>query len=163
MEITIRHVEPEDAAELHAILTSPHVVEGSMRLPYMPLSATKERIAPKPGTYQLAAWAGGDLVGFVELVTRPHNPRWAHNGEINLVAIRADRRQQGVARALMQHAIEFGERHLGLRRIGLYVWSDNEHAIGLYQSLGFEREGCLRQYARSPDGFYDAVVMGKTS
>ena len=64
MDLVIRHVAEGDVEALHEILTSPHVVSGSMRVPLAPLRQTRERLAPARGTYQLVAEAEGRVVGF---------------------------------------------------------------------------------------------------
>ncbi|MGI9367485.1 MAG: GNAT family N-acetyltransferase [Ruegeria sp.] len=81
---------------------------------------------------------------------------------MNLLAVRADKRNQGIAGALVKDLVEFAENSLGLQRVGLFVWAFSTTAIRLYERLVFEQEGCLRKYARFAEGgFADAVVMGK--
>ena len=46
MDLAIRHVTERDHEAVHEILTSPHVVAGSMRVPLSPLQQTRERLAP---------------------------------------------------------------------------------------------------------------------
>jgi hypothetical protein len=41
MDLVIRHVTDEDVEAVHEILTSPHVVSGSMRVPLSPLRQTR--------------------------------------------------------------------------------------------------------------------------
>ena len=78
-----------------------------------------------------------------------------------MVCVSADHRRQGVARALLEALIDLSDDWLQLRRHGLLVWTDNERAIALYEKLGFETEGVIRQYARRPGGFVDALMMGR--
>lgn len=48
----------------------------------------------------------------------------------------------------------------GLHRLELYVRSDNERALGLYLSLGFETESVRRDFVRLDDGsFLDDLCM----
>jgi L-phenylalanine/L-methionine N-acetyltransferase len=89
MDLVIRHVTDEDVEAVHEILTSPHVVSGSMRVPLSPLRQTRERLAPAHGVYQLVAEAEGRVVGFGELITYPDEPRMRHVGEVNMVATHA--------------------------------------------------------------------------
>ena len=161
MTFTLRNAEPEDAAQIHAILISPHVVEGTMRLTFMPLATTRGRLLAQPGRYQIVALHKEEVVGFAELITHPENPRWAHYGEINLIATREDMQRQGVARALIEAVIDLADRQLGLERLELKVWSANATAQRIYETFGFEVEGRLRRYARSATGFNDAIVMGR--
>lgn len=160
-ELVIRAVEERDHVAIHEILTSPHVIEGSMRVPYTPLEQTRRRLTPRPGLYQLAAEVGGEVVGFGELVTHPEEPRERHVGEINMVATRADRVAQGVGRALAEALIDLGENWLGLSRLWMIVFTDNARAIALYESLGFEHEGTMRRMRFGPRTWTDAHVMAR--
>jgi L-phenylalanine/L-methionine N-acetyltransferase len=69
MDLVIRHVKEQDHEAVHEILTSPHVLSGSMRVPFAPLQQTRERLTPTRGIYQLVAEAEDRVVGFGELIT----------------------------------------------------------------------------------------------
>jgi putative acetyltransferase len=58
--------------------------------------------------------------------------------------------------------IELADDWLDLQRLGLIVFVDNTHAIELYQRLGFEIEGTMRDYVYKRGQFIDAHVMGRT-
>jgi putative acetyltransferase len=161
MNLNIRAVGEQDHQAVHEILTSPHVLAGSMRLPLAPLQRTKERLAPAPGTYQLAAETEGRVVGFGELVTYPDEPRHRHVGEINLVATHADWQGKGVGRALMEAMIDLADNWLNISRLGLIVFTDNTHAIRLYKSLGFTIEGTMPRLAFGAGAWMDAHMMGR--
>ena len=161
MVCTIRHLEPDDVPALHAILTSPNVVDGSMRLPYSPLSSTAARLVPKDGHHVLVAEDDGEVLGFAELATYPHIPRHAHAGELYMIAVREDRQGQGIGRSLVAAVLDLADRWLMLDRIGLVVWVRNTHAVKLYESFGFQIEGTLRQYARWQGTLIDAHTMGR--
>lgn len=50
---------------------------------------------------------------------------------------------------------------LKAHRIGLDVTADNARAIGLYEKLGFRREGLIRECWQRPDGDWsDCYLMG---
>ena len=55
--------------------------------------------------------------------------------------------------------VRFGFNEMNLNRIGLQVFADNERAIRCYESVGFVREGVLRQFRYREDGYVDTVVM----
>ena len=74
MDLVIRHVKEPDHEAVHEILTSPHVLSGSMRVPFAPLQETRERLTPTRGIYQLVAEAEDRVVGFGELITYPDEP-----------------------------------------------------------------------------------------
>src|SRR3712207_2861762 len=102
MDVNIRSVEERDQEAIHGILTSPHVLAGSMRMPLAPLAVTRDRLAPRSGSYQLVAESGARVAGFAELITQPDEGRYRHVGEINLVAVHADFLGRGIGRALTE-------------------------------------------------------------
>ena len=101
------------------------------------------------------------MVGFSELITDPNAPRHAHAGKINMIVSRADMQGKGVARALMQHMVAMADDWLGLVRLGLVVWTNNQRAISLYEQFGFEVEGTMRSYALWKGDHIDATMMGR--
>jgi putative acetyltransferase len=161
MDLAIRHVTERDHEAVHEILTSPHVVAGSMRVPLSPLRQTRERLAPTRGIYQLVAEAEGRVVGFGELITYPDEPRHRHAGEINMVAAHADWLGKGVGRALVEAMVELADNWLNLTRLSLVVFTDNAVAIGLYQRAGFTIEGTMPRMAFGAGGWMDAHLMGR--
>ena len=60
---------------------------------------------------------------------------------------------------MMEMAIDWG-RAVGLAKLTLRVFPDNERAIGLYRSLGFQDEGLVRGEVRMPSGDRDLLLMG---
>ena len=163
MTFSIRHAEAADAPGVHRILTSPHVVLGTMRLPYMRLKNTEDRLAADPNLVQLVADNEGKLKGFAELVLHQTIPRASHAAELNMVATSEESQGNGIARALIEELIRLCDGYLGIRRLSLIVWVDNVRAIGLYRNLGFEEEGLMRDYVRTETGFADALQMARIS
>ena len=161
MDITIRTARAEDALDLHDILTSPHVVKGTMRLPFMALESTKARLAPDPNRLQIVAESAGRVVGFAELLTNFDVPRASHAAELNMVVVDQDVRRSGIARQLITSLLEMCDHHFGIHRIALTVWADNGSAIPLYEDLGFAVEGRMRDYVRADGSFKDAILMAR--
>ncbi len=157
----IRHAEPGDAAALHAILTSDHVVAGTMRLPHAALATTEARLAPQPDRVQLVALLDGEVAGFAEVLTQFGNPRACHAAVLNMIVTREDRCRSGVGTALLEAVLDLADNHWGLRRLGLTVWADNDTAIRLYQRFGFVEEGKHGAYVRAGPGFKDALTMAR--
>lgn len=66
----------------------------------------------------------------------------------------------GVGRAIMVGLLDWA-RAAGVNRVQLNVLADNHRAIALYESLGFEKIGHRRRFARDPDGAErDDLEMG---
>ena len=75
-------------------------------------------------------------------------------GSIVEVAVHPDCRRNGIARSLITSAIQSAE---GLNTVFLEVRESNTPAVGLYESLGFERIGVRKGYYQKPKE--DAVIM----
>jgi putative acetyltransferase len=161
MEIIVRHAVPEDWAAVHAIFLQDHVLHGTQRLPYESPAYMQARLAPKPGVIKLAAEVDGQLVAYAELITHPGNPRHHHAGEVNMIVTHEDWQGKGVGRRLMEAMIELADDWLQLTRLSLIVWTENAHAIRLYEGLGFAREGVMPDYAFRKGGYVDALMMGR--
>ncbi len=79
--------------------------------------------------------------------------------EYGILIGEADARGRGLAsdasRLMLAHAF----RGLGLHRVYLHVFGENEAAIRLYRTLGFAQEGILRHHAVKDGRYRDVVVM----
>ncbi len=161
MNLEVRAVDDGDVEAIHEILMSPHVIAGSMRVPLGPVSGTRERLQPPPGVHQLAAVAEDRVVGFAELITYPEEPRHRHAGEINMIATHGDWLRRGVARTLLDATIDLADNWLNLSRLSLLVFTDNPHAIHLYEQLGFRHEGTRERFGYGSGEWMDAYLMGR--
>ena len=71
-------------------------------------------------------------------------------------------RRQGIARALLTHALDWARENPMLTRVALSVFADNTAAISLYRDLGFVEEGRLVGAYRDADGtLRDDLRMGR--
>ena len=61
----------------------------------------------------------------------------------------------------MLRAIEPWARRVGVEKLRLDVRASNHPAIALYESEGFEREGCERRFLRDETGYDDNLTYGK--
>lgn len=69
-------------------------------------------------------------------------------------------RGRGGGRMLMEAAI--AERPPDVHKLELEVWPENEVAVGLYRSIGFEEEGLRRSHYRRRDGsLRSALIMAR--
>jgi putative acetyltransferase len=68
---------------------------------------------------------------------------------------------QGVGRALMQALVDWADRWGQVLRLELNVYTDNERAIALYRSFGFEIEGTHRAYALRDGKYVDSHSMAR--
>lgn len=67
----------------------------------------------------------------------------------------------GIGKNLLQESIAWADSN-GIKKITLSVLGTNEKAIRLYEKLGFEVEGVLRNDKILADGkYYNTVMMGR--
>ncbi len=76
-------------------------------------------------------------VNFPELTPEPGDQL------LDRLYIDPDLQRQGIGRRLLERTLEH-PRLAGAGRIYLQVWSENQHALALYRSLGFEIAGTTR-------------------
>ncbi len=83
---------------------------------------------------------------------------WTHNDLMQVlnIAIRPDKRNQGLGYRLLTEVIEQGKNR-GIKNIWLEVRVTNRAARRLYRKLGFEKVGIRRHYY--PDTREDAISM----
>lgn len=99
------------------------------------------------------------VVGIISLHVNK-NPRARHAASIG-VMVHRDYQGMGIGRALFNKILDLADNWLMLVRIELGVFKDNERAIKLYKSLGFEIEG-LKKYAIIKNGKYeDEYIMAR--
>lgn len=66
----------------------------------------------------------------------------------------------GYGRAAMNLIIDYGFNELNFHRIQLNVLEYNLSAIGLYESIGFKREGTYREFIHRDSKRYDMYLYG---
>jgi putative acetyltransferase len=100
----------------------------------------------------------GVKVGMFKLV--PLHYRTSHIAYLGGVAIHPDHKGKGLGYAMMLEIIRFGKEK-GLLRMELSTATSNHAAIGLYEKVGFQQEGVLRNYTflKSENRFLDEVLM----
>ena len=72
MDITVRHLEPEDYKALHRIFSGPRAIAGTLQMPFPRAEMWRERLSEPPeGLYSLVACVEGEVVGSLGLETSP--------------------------------------------------------------------------------------------
>jgi putative acetyltransferase len=162
--ISIRRVRPDDAAALARLMDDPVVYANLMQMPYASEEAHRSRIADSllPGKTDLllVAERDGGIVGSAGMHAAGPALRRRHVVMIGLSVVAAAQRQ-GVGTALMQALCDYADRWLGVMRIELTVYVDNDAAIALYRKFGFEMEGRHRAYALRDGHYVDAFAMAR--
>lgn len=159
--IVVRAATPDDMVGMVAILDSPHVLDGTMRIPNSSAATTRESLQAHTDQRVLVAADGEQIVGLLVLVTHHEAPRFHHVAHIDLIATHPDHQGRGVAASLLGTVIEMAEQWMAIERLELIVFTTNVRAIRLYERLGFEIEGTMRSYGFGRGRFTDAHVMAR--
>lgn len=157
--VLIRPVRLEDVEALHEIRRQPSMIDFTLALP-------SERIADSrrflegfgPDDHALVALVNDQVVGMAGLHVRRGKLR--HGGEIGMM-VHERFQGQGVGRKLLEALLDVADNHLGLVRVELEVFPDNDRAIGLYERLGFEHEGRKRKAILRHGGPADVLLMAR--
>jgi putative acetyltransferase len=164
MTVTIRRARVDDAAAMARLMGEPEVYPGLMQMPYASEELHRARLvdslAPGKADILLVAERGGEVVGSCGMHPAGPSPRRRHVMALG-IAVRADAQGQGVGSALMQAMCDLADRWIGLLRLELSVYVDNERAIALYHRFGFETEGRARGYVLRDGVYIDALLMAR--
>lgn len=108
-----------------------------------------EELYNENASYIVAVAEDGTVLGFAGLKVV------LDEGTIDKVAIKGQFRRMGVADALVETYVRFGEANLAF--ITLEVRLSNDAAIRLYMKHGFEQVGRRKDYYQDPKE--DAILM----
>jgi putative acetyltransferase len=159
--VTIRSAEPEDAAEISALLGRPGVYEGLLQVPHTP-NATRIEYHQKmvPGECRLVAVGDGKIVGMAGLHFAGFSLRRQHARQLGL-CVAPEWQGRGVGRKVLAAAIDWADNWANVLRIELHVHADNERAYALYKSLGFVEEGRHKGFGLRHGKFVDSISMAR--
>jgi diamine N-acetyltransferase len=148
--VSIRPTTPEDVEFVFAIERDP---EAS---PNITVRSRERHLASieSPDDEHLIVCEDGHRVGFFRLSGLAGGHR---NIEIGTIVIAE--RGRGIGRASLLLVLErcFGEH--GAHRVWLDAIGANERALALYESIGFLREGEMREAWRTGEDTYDSIVL----
>ena len=110
----------------------------------------------RPGTARVLAVEDGEVRGYLALVAL-HG--WSsHVGEVRVI-VDPEFRGRGIGRALARRAV-LEALELGLTKMVVEVVADQDPAIAMFRSLGFEPEALLADHVRDRSGsLRDLMVL----
>lgn len=161
-KVTIRRTEPSDADALKQIFESEEVYTQTMQLPYPSQQLWSGRLAEVPDhIHSLVALCGDEVVGnvSVSMETRARRRHVAHLG----IVVKAGFSGKGVGSLMLNRIVDLCDNWLGIRRIELTVFSDNDRAIALYRRFNFEVEGEARGYAMRDGQYTNVLYMARVN
>jgi ribosomal protein S18 acetylase RimI-like enzyme len=97
------------------------------------------------------------VIGHIH-VAREDSPVTRHVASLGMT-VAPEWRRKGVGSALMAEVIRWS-RSVGVEKLALSVYPDNEAARALYRSFGFQEEGRLTGHSKKSIGYRDEIVMG---
>lgn len=164
-QLEIREATPADARALNRYIretfaTSRHLITRPEEYTTGPF---KQRLwIAKKQTHALevcfVAADGRKIVGMLDSWT-DRRKRVAH-ATCFAMSVAESHRGTGLGKTLLTYFIDWIKNHPSLTRIELHVHADNNAAIKLYESCGFEREGVRKGAVRYEDGrIVDDIIM----
>jgi RimJ/RimL family protein N-acetyltransferase len=81
------------------------------------------------------------------------------NADLFIVIGEDEYRGKGYGKKAMEWILDFGFHELGLHKINLGVFEENESAIHLYKKLGFKTEGVMKDEIYFDDAFHNFLSM----
>lgn len=143
-KVVLRPLEREDLRFVHQMDNNANVMRHWFEEPYetfVELTTLYDEHIHDQTERRFVVVCEGKNAGLVELVEIDHVHRRA---EFQIV-IAPGHQGKGLARRAAILAMDYGFGVLNLHKIYLVVDKDNEKAIHIYEKLGFEIEGVLRE------------------
>lgn len=143
------------AAETHFMLRLPEEVTMTVEEE----SSYLESSLKDPGAMMINALVEGELAGNVGINPQGLRRKIRHRAGVGIALVK-EYWGMGLGRLLMEEAVRAASA-MGYSQLELGVYGDNERAIRLYEKLGFEPWGRIRNAFRLPDGTVcDEILMG---
>ena len=160
MDLLLRPVRLSDVEDINEMRRQKEVRANTLAL-NTETTALTEVFLRNMGSddHVLVAELKGKVVGMAGIHLLK-SARQRHSAFLGMM-VRTEYQGHGIGRSLMENLLELADNWLMLVRIELEVTTDNERAITLYQSFGFEVEG-KKKYAIIKDGKYaDLLLMAR--
>jgi len=164
LDFTIRPVSVEDAASFNEMRIMDGVRENTLGIFSERVTKSEDFIKGLTEYEHLLVAEVNEndvrkVVGIVGLHINK-NPRLRHSASIGIM-VHVDYQCKGIGTALLKKVIDLADNWLMLVRLELTAFVENEGAVKLYKSLGFQIEG-TRKYAAIRNGKYaDEYLMAR--
>jgi RimJ/RimL family protein N-acetyltransferase len=165
LNLTMCQARPEDAARciayVQTLAAEPDIGIGLSAGEFNWTEAQEaqffKEMAEADNALFLIAEADGKIAGLLSLQGGKRKSN--HHAATLGITVAKDYRGEGVGTALMHTALELARANRVLKRIELNVFTDNPHAIHLYEKFGFTVEGQRRKALYRDGRFHDDLLM----
>jgi putative acetyltransferase len=157
--LVIRRAEPTDYVGIAQTFTGATAAANTLQDPFPSEAQWKERLQSAAKNHVLVALIDGKVVGHGGL-TANENPRRAHCRSLGMT-VTDEWQGRGIGTRLMQALLDLADNWLGVLRIELTVFTDNVHAVRLYERHGFVVEGTHRAHFLRLGKFADVHAMAR--
>ena len=163
--LSVRRITVDDADAFAQMLSNPEVYPHLLQMPFGSGEHWRTRLAANaaPGSADLllvAVTGDGELVGGAGLHPAGASPRRRHAMCLGMQVQPAWQRQ-GVGSLLLESLCDYADNWLGLLRLELEVYTDNDKARALYKRFGFVEEGVHRCHALRGGVYVDTLSMAR--
>lgn len=117
-----------------------------------------EHFITSPSNAIYVAEIDGMLIGFAIVSSRKYE-RTQHETRVR-IGIREHYRNKGVGHSLL-NAVDAWALNHGIRRLEALVVPQNDHAVELFKSAGYQIEGEMRDKLKIDNQYYNEYVMAK--
>ncbi len=157
MNLLIRPVRLNDAEDINEMRRQIEVRNNTLSLATETILFT-EAFLRSMGVddHVLVAETDGKVIGMIGLHVFK-NARQRHIASLGMM-VRTEYQGDGIGKKLMESILDLADNWLMLVRIELDVTENNERAINLYRSFGFEIEG-KKKYSIIKNGRYADLFM----
>jgi len=161
--ISVRRATVADAEAFAAMLGHPEVFPQLLQMPHANPELWRTRLADmvgKPDLLLVAVTGAGEIVGGAGLHPAGASLRRRHVMELGM-QVQPTWQRQGVGTQLLQALCDYADNWLGLLRLELVVYADNDRAQSLYKRFGFVQEGVHRCHAMRDGVYVDSLSMAR--
>ena len=160
--VRVRPMTADDSDAMHALMTEPSVVWGTLQTPLQSVDHWRRILSGNDSNRDVTACVEVDGVysGNISLISARVSGR-THVRALGM-SVRPEYQGMGLGGVLVDHVLARAPE-LGIVRVELEVYPDNERAVRLYESRGFTREGVRRAAAYRDGTVVDNLMMARVT
>jgi ribosomal protein S18 acetylase RimI-like enzyme len=161
--MNIRKLNPQDAdayfqIRLEGLYKNPEAFGSSYEEEKKQTSEKYKERFQASNSFTFGAFDESKLIGVITLLTESIM-KMRHRATIVAMYVTPGMRGKGIAKKLMNEAINKARSLKGIEQIHLTVVSSNSSAIRLYSSLGFEAYGTEKRALKIGEDYFDEDFM----